>query len=356
MKARAFDKATTIERAKLTDVARVANVSLATASRVLNQPVIVSPEVRERVLAAVQALSYTPDRMARALSSGRSFIVGAVVPTLGNAIFADGVEALQDRLSALGYTLLLSNSQYDQQKELDQVKALLEHGVDGLVLVGDTFKPELVSLIRQRGTPCVSTYGAESRNGFPSIGIDNRAATYALTRHLLDLGHRQFGVISNTALSNDRSQARLAGIVEALTDFGLTLAAERIVEIEKPIIANGRAGLYRLLEIQPDISAVVCTTDALAVGAVAAARNLGRESPRDLSISGFDDVEIAAETDPPLTTVRVPASQIGRAAADNLVRAIQGEELPINTLFEARIMIRGSTGDAPARLASSADA
>ena len=347
MKAKAVDKAATIERAKLTDVARVANVSLATASRVLNQPVIVSPEVRERVLAAVQALSYTPDRMARALSSGRSFIVGAVVPTLGNAIFADGVEALQDRLGDLGYTLLLSNSQYNQQKELEQVKALLEHGVDGLVLVGDTFKPEMVSLIRQRGTPCVSTYGAQSRNGFPSIGIDNRAATFELTRYLLDLGHREFGVISNTALSNDRSQARLVGIVEALTGFGLTLEAERIIEIEKPIVANGRAGLRKLLEVQPAITAVVCTTDALAVGAVAAARSFGREVPRDLSISGFDDVEIAAETDPPLTTVRVPASPIGRAAAENLVRAIQGEELPINILFPARIMIRGSTSKAP---------
>jgi LacI family transcriptional regulator len=347
MKAKAVDKAATIERAKLTDVARVANVSLATASRVLNQPVIVSPEVRERVLAAVQALSYTPDRMARALSSGRSFIVGAVVPTLGNAIFADGVEALQDRLGDLGYTLLLSNSQYNQQKELEQVKALLEHGVDGLVLVGDTFKPEMVSLIRQRGTPCVSTYGAQSRNGFPSIGIDNRAATFELTRYLLDLGHREFGVISNTALSNDRSQARLAGIGEALTGFGLTLEAERIIEIEKPIVANGRAGLRKLLEVQPAITAVVCTTDALAVGAVAAARSFGREVPSDLSISGFDDVEIAAETDPPLTTVRVPASPIGRAAAENLVRAIRGEELPINILFPARIMIRGSTSKAP---------
>jgi LacI family transcriptional regulator len=347
MKAKAVDKAATIERAKLTDVARVANVSLATASRVLNQPVIVSPEVRERVLAAVQALSYTPDRMARALSSGRSFIVGAVVPTLGNAIFADGVEALQDRLGDLGYTLLLSNSQYNQQKELEQVKALLEHGVDGLVLVGDTFKPEMVSLIRQRGTPCVSTYGAQSRNGFPSIGIDNRAATFELTRYLLDLGHREFGVISNTALSNDRSQARLAGIGEALTGFGLTLEAERIIEIEKPIVANGRAGLRKLLEVQPAITAVVCTTDALAVGAVAAARSFGREVPSDLSISGFDDVEIAAETDPPLTTVRVPASPIGRAAAENLVRAIRGEGLPINILFPARIMIRGSTSKAP---------
>jgi LacI family transcriptional regulator len=347
MKAKAVDKAATIERAKLTDVARVANVSLATASRVLNQPVIVSPEVRERVLAAVQALSYTPDRMARALSSGRSFIVGAVVPTLGNAIFADGVEALQDRLGDLGYTLLLSNSQYNQQKELEQVKALLEHGVDGLVLVGDTFKPEMVSLIRQRGTPCVSTYGAQSRNGFPSIGIDNRAATFELTRYLLDLGHREFGIISNTALSNDRSQARLAGIGEALTGFGLTLEAERIIEIEKPIVANGRAGLRKLLEVQPAITAVVCTTDALAVGAVAAARSFGREVPSDLSISGFDDVEIAAETDPPLTTVRVPASPIGRAAAENLVRAIRGEGLPINILFPARIMIRGSTSKAP---------
>src|ERR1700731_3554436 len=110
-------------RAKLADVARQAGVSLATASRALNQPDIVSPAVRDRVLRAVATLAYEPDRMAKALSSGRSHTIGAVVPTLGNAIFADGVEALQDRLGESGYTLLLSNSQYDPDKELRQVKA-----------------------------------------------------------------------------------------------------------------------------------------------------------------------------------------------------------------------------------------
>ena len=126
-------------RPKLTDVAKLANVSLATASRALAQPNLVRPEVRERVRQAVDALGYAPDRMAKALSSGKSHTIGAVVPTLGNAIFADGVEALQERLEQLGYILLLSNSQYDQQKEYRQIRALLEHGVDGLILVGNNF-------------------------------------------------------------------------------------------------------------------------------------------------------------------------------------------------------------------------
>jgi LacI family transcriptional regulator len=336
-----------VGRAKLADVARSAMVSLATASRVLNRPEIVKPEVRERVLAAVRALSYSPDRTAQALISGKSFIVGAIVPTLGNAIFADGVETLQDRLSENGYTLLLSNSQYDLGKELRQIKALLGHGVDGLVLTGDTFAPEAVPIIRQRGVPCVTTYVAESKNGLPSIGIDNRQATYDLTRYLLDLEHREFGIISNTTLPNDRSQARLAGMLAALTDAGIALERNRIVEVAKPLIANGCEGLRRLLDAHPAITAVLCTTDALAVGALAEARRMGIEVPDALSVSGFDDVEIASGVSPSLTTVNVPAARIGRLAAEHLVRAMAGDNLPIVTRFEAKLVIRDSTGRAP---------
>ena len=203
-------------RAKLADVARLAKVSLATASRALNQPEIVGPAVRERVQNAVETLAYTPDRTAKALSSGKSHIIGAVVPTLGNAIFADGVEALQDRLSERGYTLLLSNSQYDQEKELRQIRALLEHGVDGLVLVGDSFASDALPLIRQHGIPFVTTYVCASQHDIPAIGIDNPHATEDMTRYLHKLGHREFAIIANTALPNDRSRARLEGMISAL--------------------------------------------------------------------------------------------------------------------------------------------
>jgi LacI family transcriptional regulator len=330
-------------RAKLTDVARLAKVSLATASRALNQPGIVRPAIRERVERAVEKLAYTPDRMAKALSSGKSGIIGAVVPTIGNAIFADGVEALQDRLSERGYTLLLSNSQYDPEKELRQIKALLEHGVDGLVLVGDSFAPDVLPLIRRRGIPFVTTYVCTSRHGIPAIGIDNRKATEEATHYLLELGHRKFAVIANTALPNDRSQARLEGMLAALAQRGIGLAANRIVEVTQPSIANGGRAFASLIAADPGLTAILCTTDALAVGALAEARRRGIRVPQDISVVGFDDIEIAAEVEPSLTTVNVPAAEISRIAADHLISAIEGNPIPLRTRIDALLVVRDST-------------
>ena len=335
------------KRAKLTDVAHLAKVSLATASRALNQPGIVRPAIRERVERAVEKLAYAPDRMAKALSSGKSRIIGAVVPTIGNAIFADGVEALQDRLGELGYTLLLSNSQYDPEKELRQIKALLEHGVDGLVLVGDTFAPEAVPLIRRRGIPFVTTYVCESRHDIPAIGIDNRQATEDMTRYLLKLGHRKFAVIANTASPNDRSQARLEGMLGALAEVSLPLNKDKIIQVTQPSIANGGQAFGALVAAAPGLTAILCTTDALAVGVLAEARRRGIRVPEDLSVVGFDDVEIAAEVAPSLTTVNVPAGKIGRIAADHLVSAIAGDRIPIATRIDAPLVFRDST--APVR-------
>ncbi|MCX5570397.1 MULTISPECIES: LacI family DNA-binding transcriptional regulator [Kaistia] len=334
-------------RAKLEHVARLAKVSLATASRAINQPEIVRPEIRERVLHAVEMLDYTPDRMAKALSSGRTHTVGAVVPTLGNAIFADGVEALEARLGARGYTLILSHSQYDPAREFRQIRGMLEYGVDGLVLVGDTFAPDSLPLIRHHRTPLVTTYVCASRQGIPAIGIDNRQATHRMARYLLELGHREFAVIANTGLPNDRSQARLDGLLDAIAEEGIRLPPDRIFEAPLPSIAAGREAFRRLRAAHPGVTAFLCTTDAMAVGAVAEARREGIRVPEDVSITGFDDVEIAAETDPPLTTVKVPAAEIGAIAADRLIGIIEGGPAatiaPIAPL-EAALVVRGSTG------------
>lgn len=337
------DRVSIAGRAKLADVARAAKVSLATASRVLNQPQSVRPAARERVLEAVRQLAYTPDRAAQALSSGRSNVVGAVVPTLGLAIFADAVEALQDGLAEQGYTLLLANTRYDPKRELTQIKALLQHGVDGLVLVGDSFDPEVPALINQFGVPCLTTFVATSHHGFPCIGIDNHEAARTMAAHMLGLGHREFGIMANTALPNDRSQARLAGFLQALKEAGITSMKDRIVEVEHPLISSGRKALRQLLRVHSDITAVMCTTDTLAVGAAAEAKRLGIDVPGMLSISGYDDMEIAAEVDPPLTSVNIPAQQIGRLAADHILMAIGGRHIPVNTRFAAGQIVRGST-------------
>lgn len=329
-------------RVKIEDVARQAAVSAATVSRVLNHPQIVRPELRDKVTRAITELSYTRDSAARALKSGRMRTIGAIVPTLGLGIFAEGVEALQNRLSESGYTLFIANSQYDQRRELQELQSLIERGIDGIVLVGASQASELRTLVEQAGVPVITTYVSKAQGGIPAIGIDNQRATRELTQYLLSLGHVRFGAIANVPPSNDRSRARLDGIQKALVDAGIRLKPTQIVRADLSL-AQGRSALRQLMSDHPDTTAVICTTDTLAIGAMAEARKLGLDIPRRLSITGFDDVEIAAQVDPPLTTISIPVAEIGRGAADYLINAIAGLPIPKSVQLPYRLIMRGST-------------
>jgi len=329
-------------RVKIEDVARQAAVSAATVSRVLNHPEIVRPELRDKVTRAIAELSYTRDSAARALKSGRMRTIGAIVPTLGLGIFAEGVEALQNRLSESGYTLFIANSQYDRRRELQELQSLIERGIDGIVLVGASQAAELRTLVQQAGVPVITTYVSKAQRGIPAIGIDNLRATREITQYLLNLGHVRFGAIANVPPSNDRSRARLDGIQKALADAGIRLEPTQIIRADFSL-AQGRSALRQLMSDHPDTTAVICTTDTLAIGAMAEARKLALDIPRQLSITGFDDVAIAAQVDPPLTTISVPAAEIGRGAADYLINAIAGLPIPKSVQLPYRLIMRGST-------------
>ena len=329
-------------RAKISDVAREARVSPATVSRVLNHPEIVRAKLRDKVARAIATLSYTRDSAGRALKSGRMRTIGAIVPTLGLSIFAEGVEAMQNRLSESGYTLLIANSQYDQRRELQEMQSLIERGVDGIALVGGSHGPELRALIRQAGVPVITTYVAKAEAGIPAIGVDNGAATRELTKFLLDLGHVAFGAIVNIPPSNDRSRARLDGIQRALSRAGIILRPTQIIRADHSL-AQGRSAFRQLINDHPDTTAIICTTDTLAIGAMAEARHMGFSVPDAISITGFDDVELAAQVDPPLTTISVPAAEIGRGAADYLINAIAGMPIPQSVQVPYRLIIRSST-------------
>jgi len=264
------------------------------------------------------------------------------VPTLGLGIFAEGVEALQNRLSESGYTLFIANSQYDRRRELQELQSLIERGIDGIVLVGASQAAELRTLVQQAGVPVITTYVSKAQGGIPAIGIDNLRATREITQYLLNLGHVRFGAIANVPPSNDRSRARLDGIQKALADAGIRLEPTQIIRADFSL-AQGRSALRQLMSDHPDTTAVICTTDTLAIGAMAEARKLALDIPRQLSITGFDDVAIAAQVDPPLTTISVPAAEIGRGAADYLINAIAGLPIPKSVQLPYRLIMRGST-------------
>lgn len=327
--------------ASVGDVAKLAGVSTATVSRVLNSSGPVGDAARKKVVSAVETLGYTPNAAARALKLRRFNTIGAVVPTLENASFAIAVEALQSRLREADYTLLLGSSGYDISNEAVQVRTLLSRGVEGMVVVGGIHDPEIEELCKIQGVPLIQTWTL--RDDAPCVGVDNFEIGRTVTEYLLDLGHRYIGVIAGETRNNDRAAERVAGVASALSARGGTLARERI--IERPYkITEGQIGLRALLSSEPRLTAVICGNDLLAFGALIEANAQGIAVPEKLSITGIDDMEFAAELTPPLTTVAVPADEIGRRSADYLIDHLSGKTAPALTKIPVNLIVRGSTG------------
>jgi LacI family transcriptional regulator len=331
------------------DVAQAAEVSVATVSRVFNRPDLVTAALRARVHDAAERLGYVADGAARALASRRSRAIGAIVPTLDNPVFAACIDALQQRLDEHGFALLIASAGYDAARETREVRLLLERGVDGLMLVGAEHPAAAWALLDRRSpaVPVVVTWTSEPARGTVScIGFDNRAAAKRIVGHLLQLGHRRIAMIAGPTAGNDRAIARVAGVREALRATGIELGPPYLTE--RPYtVPDGHAATVALLSLPEPPTAIVCGNDHLALGALAGARSLGLCVPQDVSVCGFDDLDFAAYADPPLTTVRVPAAEMGQRAADYLAAAAAHLQPPSTALLEAPVMLRGSTGPPP---------
>ena len=333
-------------RPKLADVAKLAGVSLGSASRALNDPKSVKPKTLAAVRAAADQLAYVPDGSARSLALRRSNTIGAVVPTIDNPVYAEFVHALQRRLSRAGYSLICSAHDYDPGEEVLLVERLMQRGIDGLVLIGTDHDEALVAKIARASIPCLFVWSTDEQVRGTTIGFSNRRAMHQLTRHLVDLGHRRFAVLSGDVARNERARGRLAGIVDILDLAGLALPQENIL-FGSFAIEAGRAGLRAALALEPRPTALMCATDLLAAGAMAEAKALGIKVPEQLSITGFDDIPYAPLMNPPLTTVHVPTIELGEQAGDAMLKAVLGET-PRSQQLLTTLVVRGSTGPAPA--------
>ena len=335
------------KQAKLSDVARLAKVSTATVSRALMLPHKVRPSTLERVQEAVRRLGYVAHGAARALASRRTHTIGAVVPTLDNAIFANTTHSLQKTFDAAGYTLLLACHEFDAAVEVRLTRALIERGIDGLVLLGTSHEPQIYELIAQRQIPYVLTWALDTSGTRPCVGFNNRAAALQLTNHLLELGHREFAMISGVTINNERARDRLEGVRDALAARGIRLGNERV--IEKPYsLASGREGLRALMASPNPPTAVMCGNDVLAIGAIAECNTLGIAVPHEVSVTGFDDMEIASLLSPGLTTVHFPTLDLGCLAAAQLLRQLAGDSAIEQHELPVQLKVRGTTA-APGR-------
>lgn len=332
--------------AGIRDVATLAGVSTATVSRFFNEPSSLRPDMRTRVDNAVRELGYIRHGAARALSMRRSHAIGAIIPTVDNATRANKVTALQKRCRERGYNLVLALSEYDLNLELQQCRNLVEAGIDGLMLEGGLHDPALYALLQKRGIAFVNTSVFDPQSPHPNIGFDNRATAFRLAEHLLDLGHRVVGMIAGPRQGNDRASDRVEGVRDALRARGLEMPDERVVEHPYRVV-EGRNGLRELMNREPRPTAIVCGNDVLAFGALIEAQALGCRVPKDFSIAGFDDLDWASQLPPGLTTMALPAREVGQMAADYLIDRLTGMTMPHAIEVEVKLILRGSTGPAP---------
>lgn len=337
---------------RLSDVAAAAGVSSATVSRSFNLPHLVRDDVRQRILTVASDLGYVAHGAARALASRRSRTLGAIIPTLNHPMFARGVDAFQRRLEEKNYVLLLTSSEYDTERETQRARAMVERGVDGLMLVGAKHDPELINLLTSRGMPFVNAWASSRDTRHPCVGYDGRLLSAMVVEFLYGLGHREFALITGHADRNDRVEARLAGMKAALRTHRILLPEERVIQTDYTI-EDGRAAFGRLAVRGPLPTVVVCANDILACGALFEAMARSLRVPQDVSILSMSDLDLSAHTNPAITTVKTPKAEIGASAADYLLGRIEGRKDTPPQKFTVSLVVRGTTAKPRSRKARS---
>lgn len=327
----------------LHDVAAKAGVSTATVSRCLNFPDQVAARTREKVMSAIRALDYSPNFGAKAMAAKRTNTIGAIIPTMENAVFARGLQAFQEELRQHGFTMLVASSSYRPDIEEEQIRSLVARGADALLLIGHERAPDIYSFLEKQGVPSLVTWAYDIDMPRFSVGFDNRAAMRDMAAKVIGLGHRDLALISAEISGNDRARARQEGIRQAMQDAGLTSDQLQIIDTTYGI-ENGAIAFETLMRSATRPTAIFCGNDVLAVGALRRAREMQIAVPQDVSIIGFDDIELAQVAFPSLTTVHVPHREMGRRAAQVLVGLVQGAPMAASVRLDAKLMFRDSLG------------
>lgn len=324
---------------RLAEVAKKAGVSEATVSRVLNGRSGVSEATRTSVLTALDVLGY--ERPTK-LRGERARLVGLVLPELQNPIFPALAEVVTGSLAQRGFTPALCARTIGGVPESDYVEMLLDHQVSGVIFAGGSYaladaSHEHYRRLTDRGLPVVLVNAGVDELGFPRVSTDDAVAVEQAYGHLRSLGHERIGMVLGPE-GHIPSRRKLVAMIQVS-------GGEAEVERSSFSMEGARVAATKLVE--RGVTGIVCASDVLALGAIRAARRLGRAVPADVSVVGFDDSAFMTCTDPPLTTVRQPIETMGQSAVDLLVSQIdEGREFSDELLFEPELVVRGSTGPA----------
>lgn len=330
--------------ATITDVARVAGVSITTVSHVINGTRFVRDELKERVLDAMRELNYRPNSLARGLRKGQTKTIGLIVPDNSNLFFAEIARSIEDVGFSNGYSVILCNSDNNLEKQRTYIEALLAKKVDGVIFISAGDSGDGLQELIDAGIPIVVADREVSQTLADVVLVDNEHGGYIATKHLIDLGHRRIACIAGPSDLTPSAQ-RVDGYRRALAEADLPLESEYVAGGDFGI-QSGEAAMAELLALEKMPTAVFVCNDMMAIGAIRAVRDRGLGVPEDISIIGFDDIPLAPATFPALSTVAQPKLEIARVATELLIQRMQSQDAGAERqriVLEPELVVRNSS-------------
>lgn len=324
------------------DVAREANVSMATVSRVVNGNPNVKPSTRKKVLDTIEVLGYRPNAVARGLASKRTTTVGAIIPDISSMFFADLARGIEDIATMYNYNIILANSDRKKEKELHLINAMLEKQVDGILFMGGHISPEHIKQFESTSVPVVLSSTYDETNTISSVNIDNEMAAFEATKFLLDQDNEHPAFVyghDDTRIS----QFKFEGYKRALKEYGVELNQDYIVNVDYSY-DSGIAAAKQLMELDNRPSSVFVASDELALGVIHGAQDLGYKVPEDLEVFGFNNTRLAKMVRPTLSTIVQPMYDIGAVSMRLLTKYMNKENVEEKkVILPHRIIERDST-------------
>jgi LacI family transcriptional regulator len=335
------------QRVTMSDVADAAGVSLMTVSRVVNNKGEIRPETRQRVQEVIERLGYRPSGIARSLAGGQTYTIGLVVPDIANPYFSGMAHGVASVANVEGFGVLLCDCEEDTSLELTMLDVLDEKRVDGVIVAAPrTSTADLLPVLERHQNVVMVNRLLEDPEASIACGFvlnDDKAGGYTITQYLLEQGHRNIGFLAGPS-SSYGSMRRMVGYTAALEENNLEVNPE-IVQYCVPTVEGGRDATRCLISENPEVTALFCFNDLVAIGALQCCHQLGRSVPADMAIIGYDDIPMASWVTPTLTTIKVNFEGMGKAATKLLINHINNCEDGCNSLvLDPQLVVRDSAG------------
>ncbi|MFX3625428.1 MAG: catabolite control protein A [Ectobacillus sp.] len=325
------------------DVAREANVSMATVSRVVNGNPNVKPTTRKKVLEAIERLGYRPNAVARGLASKKTTTVGVIIPDISNIFYAELARGIEDIATMYKYNIILSNSDQNKEKEMHLLNTMLGKQVDGIVFMSENITSDHVEEFKKSPVPIVLAASFDEQSITPSVNIDYEQGAYDAVKYLLDKGHKHVAFVSGPFEHAVAEVKKMQGYKRALEEAGVAYHEERVVEGDYTY-DSGIEAFDKLWESSNKPTAVFVSSDEMALGVIHGAQDQGVHIPNDVEVIGFDNTRLATMVRPQLTTVVQPMYDIGAVAMRLLTKYMNKETVEDHTvILPHRIQFRKST-------------